>query len=488
MLHKAHVELDQVKADLLQNVQRGIAAAEVVHPDPEAQFLKALNLLPDEFKVAADRAFGNLDGQHRAVNSGCIDALPDLLHDVAAVKIRTGKIHGLRHRIQTGLCLLFQLLQHALDHIEIQLIDQPGFLQRGDKVGRRQEASHRVDPARQCFLVTDLPVGGAYDCLIIDRDPALCQCPVQVFDDVLLLHGILQHLLVEIPKAGFLCAAVQITGDFCPVADCPDLDAVFRYAINARTDRQCFSFIQQRTCFKQFFQPLSDALFLRQDGKMVLPETGTVLIAEVAGQQIPESPDQLIPFRKAPLVVEGLHPAEVQEENDRLFPAHPYASDAVLRKFEEIGHVGQSGQRVIADLARHAAFPQHLVERAVQTAGAFPFFLFIIPLNGIPHVGQSYACLGIYMPALSMNHGNPAVVFRPGTVDDVIFPALGGKAEGSVGNTAHIVRMGRAVHVIIHDEISLFPVFKAEQVQKAFGQDERINPSVDELIDRKRNR
>ena len=95
---------------------------------------------------------------------------------------------------------------------------------------------------------------------------------------------------------------------------------------------------------------------------MILTEARTVLIAEVIGQQVSESPDQLIPFRKAPLAVEGLHAAEVQEQNHRLFPAHRQVSDACLGEFKEIGHVGQSGQRIIVDLARHAALPQHLVE------------------------------------------------------------------------------------------------------------------------------
>ena len=87
-----------------------------------------------------------------------------------------------------------------------------------------------------------------------------------------------------------------------------------------------------------------------------------------------------------------------------------------------------------------------------------------------------------------MNHRHSAAVLHLRTVDDVVFPSLGGKTEGSIHNTAHIIRMGRAVHIVIHGIIGLFPVLKAEQVQKALRQDERNNPSVYELVDRKRNR
>ena len=87
-----------------------------------------------------------------------------------------------------------------------------------------------------------------------------------------------------------------------------------------------------------------------------------------------------------------------------------------------------------------------------------------------------------------MNHRHSAAVFRLRAVHDIVFPALGGKTEGGIGDAAHIVRMGRAVHIVIHDIIGLCPVLETEQVQKALRQDERNHPPVYELIDRQRNR
>ena len=87
LTHEAHIELEQVKADALQHVQRGIAAAEVVHPHGEAELLEARDLLLDEIKVAADDALRDLDGDHTAADAGGVDALADLLHHVAGVEV-----------------------------------------------------------------------------------------------------------------------------------------------------------------------------------------------------------------------------------------------------------------------------------------------------------------------------------------------------------------------------------------------------------------
>ena len=136
MLHKAHVELNEIKVNLLQHVQGRIAAAEVVHPDLEAQLLKTPDLFFDKLEILAEGALGDLDRQHRARDPRLVDPTANLLHDIAAVKVRAREVDGLRHEEDPRRFLLLQFLQHALDHVEVQLVDQPGFLQRGDKIGR----------------------------------------------------------------------------------------------------------------------------------------------------------------------------------------------------------------------------------------------------------------------------------------------------------------------------------------------------------------
>ena len=73
--------------DLLKHIQRGIAAAEIVHPDREAEAPEAVHLFLHEVKVAADHAFRDLNGDHGAVDSGMIHPSADLLHHVTALKI-----------------------------------------------------------------------------------------------------------------------------------------------------------------------------------------------------------------------------------------------------------------------------------------------------------------------------------------------------------------------------------------------------------------
>ena len=215
---------------------------------------------------------------------------------------------------------------------------------------------------------------------------------------------------------------------------------------------------------------------------MVLSEPGAVFAAEFFRHQVSESPDQLVPFGKAILVVEGLHAGEVHEENGRLSAAHHQIFDPRFGKLEKVRHVGQAGQRVIVHLAAHAAFPQHLVERLDQIDATFLPAFGVIALVGIPHIGKPCTRLGIDMAALRVNHGDLIVALRP-AVDDVVFSALGGKAQGGVGNAGLVIRMDRTVKVVVHGSIGFLLAVVTEQLAEALRQDQRHDAPVDQLKD-----
>ena len=88
LLHEAHIKFDQVEMNVLQHIQRRIAAAEIVHPHPEAQFLETGDLLFDKLKIAAYDAFGDFNGQLGAADARFVHPTANFLHDITAFKIR----------------------------------------------------------------------------------------------------------------------------------------------------------------------------------------------------------------------------------------------------------------------------------------------------------------------------------------------------------------------------------------------------------------
>ena len=152
-LQEAHVELDQLEADALQHVQRGVAAAEVVHPDRKTELLETGNLLPHKIKVTADGGFRDLDGDHGSADAGGVYAAADFLHHVAGVKVRTGEIDGLGDKVQAGTFLQFQLGQNPVQDVKIQLVAQPGILKVRNKLGRSEKAFARIGPPGEGLLV-----------------------------------------------------------------------------------------------------------------------------------------------------------------------------------------------------------------------------------------------------------------------------------------------------------------------------------------------
>ena len=152
-LEEAQVELDQLEADALQYIQRGVAASEVIHPDGEPQLLKACNLLFHKFKITADHGFRNFNGDQGSADTGGVHTAADLFHHVTGVKIRAGEIDGLRNKVQAAALLQFQFNQNPVQDMQIQLVAHSGVLQVRNELIRGEDALDRISPSGQGFLV-----------------------------------------------------------------------------------------------------------------------------------------------------------------------------------------------------------------------------------------------------------------------------------------------------------------------------------------------
>ena len=193
LAQEAHVEFQQIEFYALKNVQGRVAAPEVIHPNRKTQRLKTLHLLLHEFEVAADDALRDLDRNLVSADPRRVYPPADLLHDVARVKIRPGKVHRVRNDIQAAGALLLHLFQHSLQHIEIQPVDDPRVLQDRDKFRRRHKALHRIDPAGQSLLVANSSRDGPDDRLVVNLDPALAERLVKMRKNILPLFYEFPH-------------------------------------------------------------------------------------------------------------------------------------------------------------------------------------------------------------------------------------------------------------------------------------------------------
>ena len=104
--HKAHVQLDRVKAKVLQDVQGAESAAKVVHPYLEAILFEPLNLPFHEIKVGADNAFRDFNPQQTPVNPGKVHPAGNFLHHIAGIKVSPAQVYGNRYQGDAVLLLL----------------------------------------------------------------------------------------------------------------------------------------------------------------------------------------------------------------------------------------------------------------------------------------------------------------------------------------------------------------------------------------------
>ena len=80
----------------------------------------------------------------------------------------------------------------------------------------------------------------------------------------------------------------------------------------------------------------------------------------------------------------------------------------------------------------------------------------------VPHLCQPDTCIRRDMLSERMDNVILRVAVCSGPVNDVIIPAFTRKADGSICNSGHIVRMRIPVHVLFHVIVSPGTVFIPE--------------------------
>ena len=182
---KAHVELDEVDRVILEDVQRGVAAAEVVEPDLIALLAQAVDGLLDGPRVPREDALRDLDVQeiarHGVLPARSLDEVEDVQHvEVVAREVERDR--------RDGQVLVEPLAQHAadlLEHESVEAVDEAHLLEDRDEGPRREEADLWVYPASQGLHAAELARYRADDRLVIDLDPMLLDGLIEVRDDAI---------------------------------------------------------------------------------------------------------------------------------------------------------------------------------------------------------------------------------------------------------------------------------------------------------------
>ena len=172
---KAHIDLELVKGVVLQEVQRGVPAAEIVHPYLIARGVEALDGPVHHQLVLGEDALGDLDAQ---VVVGDAELLCHFVHHgvhVEKLEIPPGEVHGNGQRGSALVDGLPQLGADITDDEGVQTVDEVVALQHMDELVRHDHPELRVDPPRQGLKAADLPGDGADDGLVVDPDMGIAE-------------------------------------------------------------------------------------------------------------------------------------------------------------------------------------------------------------------------------------------------------------------------------------------------------------------------
>ena len=206
-----HVELDQVDLEAAKDIQRGIAAAEIVQPELVSLLPQVTQLRLEPVGGGGDIPFGDLHDEavpgDEFLHVILLIQVLDLLGDVPVIKILGSEVDRDRKQRKVGFRADRDLFHHLLDHIQVQFVQEVIFLQDGDEFARGDISAVRVDPAGQS-LKTGGPVGlHPADSLVEDFDPTFLQGPVQVLNDIPLAPVMLVSQLGIHPEDGVQIAA-----------------------------------------------------------------------------------------------------------------------------------------------------------------------------------------------------------------------------------------------------------------------------------------
>jgi hypothetical protein len=153
--HEALVNLDDVEREVEQIAERGVARAEVVEADGDAEGTGIRKDVGDAFISAEKNRLGDLQLKECGTKAGFGEGRHDRLEKVGICELVSGDIHADRES-----CFELQVPGMALGggfskDLAPELVDQAGLFRKRDELGGADSAANGMLPAGEGFKAHD---------------------------------------------------------------------------------------------------------------------------------------------------------------------------------------------------------------------------------------------------------------------------------------------------------------------------------------------
>ena len=148
-LDELHVQLQDVQLHLVQHVQGGVAAAEVVHLDDEAKGAQMRHGVDDLLRILSIGALRDLQMQQGGLQPVLSYQTQQHIGHVCLIDVGAGDVDGHGDGGEPTALPVVEQAARLLPDVAVQLGDEAVLFKKGDKLTGGQEAHLRMDPAHQ---------------------------------------------------------------------------------------------------------------------------------------------------------------------------------------------------------------------------------------------------------------------------------------------------------------------------------------------------
>ena len=210
-----HVQLDGIDVGILEHIQRGIPAAEVVHHDREALAVQPLNGAFHHLGILGHHGLGDLSQQKLWLQLIFFHQICKDLRHIQVQDILHRNVHRHRYKVAAAFLPLLQGLADGFPDVLVQPCHKAGALQQRHELGGRNTAPGGVIPAHQRFHAHD----GAGDAVTLglqeEAEFVVVQCVLQLAQQLLLFFQLVEHGGLKAVQVAAVC---RYTGDLRVVA------------------------------------------------------------------------------------------------------------------------------------------------------------------------------------------------------------------------------------------------------------------------------
>ncbi len=195
---EAHIQLQDVHRDVLQHVQRGIPAAEIVHHDLESRASQLVGRLDELIGVVHVSGLRNLQPQQGRRQLVFFQQRQQFVGQIRLEQIDAGDVHRDGNVRQPPLLPVRKVTAGHLPHVMVEIRDEPVVLEQGNEIPRLDQPLRRVDPPHEGFGADRLLKIQAVDRLQVEHERLTVERRLHVVEDLLLGNDRGPHVFIEV--------------------------------------------------------------------------------------------------------------------------------------------------------------------------------------------------------------------------------------------------------------------------------------------------